>query len=60
MSRNIQYNCIQLSTVKLLHSMKTDIDQFMITYIKKTIRNNEINISNNSVITICYKYAMII
>ena len=34
MSRNIQYNCIQLSTVKLLDAMKTDSDQFMITYKK--------------------------
>ena len=37
--------------------MKTDSDQFMITYKK---RNNEINISNNDVITVSYKYAMII
>ena len=59
MSRNIQYNFIQLSTVKLLDAMKTDSDQFMITY-KKKIRNNEINISNNNVITVSYKYAMII
>ena len=40
MSRNIQYNFIQLSTVKLLDAMKTDSDQFMITH-KKKIRNNE-------------------
>ena len=59
MSRNIQYNFIQLSTGKLLDAMKTDSDQFMIRY-KKIIRNNEINISNNNVITISYKYAMII
>ena len=59
MSRNIQYNFIQLSTGKLLDAMKTDSDQFMITY-KKMIRNNDINISNNNVITISYKYAMII
>ena len=59
LSRNIQYNFIQLSTVKLLDAMKTDSDQFMITY-KKKIRNNEINISNNNVITVSYKYAMII
>ena len=59
MSRNIQYNFIQLSTGKLLDAMKTDSDQFMIRY-KKTIRNNEINISNNNVITVSYKYAMII
>ena len=30
MSRNIQYNCIQLSTGKLLDAMKTDTDQSMI------------------------------
>ena len=59
MSRNIQYNFIQLSTGKLLNAMKTDSDQFMIRY-KKIIRNNDINISNNNVITISYKYAMII
>ena len=58
MSRNIQYNFIQLSTGKLLHAMKTDSDQFMITY--KKIGNNEINISSNNVITVSYKYAMII
>ena len=58
MSRNIQYNFIQLSTVKLLNAMKTDSDQFMITY--KKIRNNEINISNNNLITVSYKYEMII
>ena len=60
MSRNIQYNFIQLSTGKLLDVMKTDSDQFMIRYKKKIIRNNNINISNNNVITISYKYAMII
>ena len=59
MSRNIQYNFIQLSTGKLLNAMKTDSDQFMIRY-KKIIRNNDINISNNNVITVSYKYAMII
>ena len=58
-SRNIQYNFIQLSAGKLLNAMETDSDQFMIRY-KKIIRNNEINISNNNVITISYKYAMII
>ena len=58
MSRNIQYNFIQLSTGKLLNAMKTDSDQFMIRY-KKIIRNNDINISNNNVITVSYKYAMI-
>ena len=60
MSRNIQYNFIQLSTGKLLDAMKTDSDQFMIRYKKKIIRNNDINISNNNVITVSYKYAMII
>ena len=62
MSRNIQYNFIQLSTGKLLDAMKTDSDQFMIRYKKKKkkIRNNDINISNNNVITVSYKYAMII
>ena len=35
MSRNIQYNFIQLSTGKLLDAMKTDSDQFMIRYKKK-------------------------
>ena len=35
MSRNIQYNCIQLSTgklleVQLLHAVKTDSDQYII------------------------------
>ena len=35
MSRNIQYNFIHLSTVKLLDAMETDSDQFMITYKKK-------------------------
>ena len=60
MSRNIQYNFIQLSTGKLLNAMKTDSDQFMIRYKKKIIRNNDINISNNNVITVSYKYAMII
>ena len=61
MSRNIQYNFIQLSTGKLLDAMKTDSDQFMIRYKKKEIiRNNNINISNNNVITVSYKYAMII
>ena len=35
MSRNMQYNFIQLSTVKLLNAMKTDSDHFMITYKKK-------------------------
>ena len=59
MSRNIQYNFIQLSTGKLLDAMKTDSYQFMIRY-KKKIRNNDINISNNNVITVSYKYAMII
>ena len=59
MSRNIQYNFIQLSTGKLLDAMETDSDQFMIRY-KKIIRNNDINISNNNVITVSYKYAMII
>ena len=59
MSRNIQYNIIQLSTGKLLNAMKTDSDQFMIRH-KKIIRNNDINISNNNVITVSYKYAMII
>ena len=39
--------------------MKTHSDQFMITY-KKIIRNNEINIGKNNVITASYKYAMII
>ena len=38
MSRNIQYNFIQLSTGKLLNAMKTDSDQFMIRYKK---RNNK-------------------
>ena len=35
MSRNIQYNCIQLSTGKLFNAMKTDTDQSMIRYKKK-------------------------
>ena len=35
MSRNIQYNCIQLSTGKLLDAMKTDTDQSIIKYKKK-------------------------
>ena len=35
MSRNIQYNCIQLSTGKLLNAMKTDTDQSMIKKKKK-------------------------
>ena len=61
MSRNIQYNFIQLSTGKLLNAMKTDSDQFMIRYKKKEIiRNNNMNISNNNVITVSYKYTMII
>ena len=60
MSRTIQYNFIQLSTGKLLNAMKTDSDQFMISYKKKIIRNNDISISNNNVITNSYKYAMII
>ena len=61
MSRNIQYNFIQLSTGKLLDAMKTDSDQFMIRYKKKEIiRNNNMNISNNNVITVSYKYTMII
>ena len=34
MSRNIQYNFIQLSTGKLLDAMKIDSDQFMIRYKK--------------------------
>ena len=61
MSRNIQYNCIQLSTEKLLDAMKTDTDQSIIKYKKKkNINNNDINISNNDVITVSYKYVMII
>ena len=32
MSRNIQYNCIQLSTGKLFDAMKTDTDQSIIKY----------------------------
>ena len=60
MSRNIQYNCIQLSTGKLLDAMKTDTDQSIIKYKKKNINNNDINISNNDVITVSYKYVMII
>ena len=60
MSKNIQYNFIQLSTGKLLDAMKTDSDQFMIRYKKKQKKNNDINITNNNVITISYKYAMII
>ena len=35
MSRNIQYNCIQLSTGKLLDAMKADTDQSIIKYKKK-------------------------
>ena len=34
MSRNIQYNFIQLSSGKLLNAMKTDSDQLMIRYKK--------------------------
>ena len=34
MSRNIQYNIIQLSTGKLLNATTTDSDQFMIRYKK--------------------------
>ena len=33
-STNIQYNFIQQSTAKLLDTMKTDSDQFMIRYKK--------------------------
>ena len=40
--------------------MKTDSDQFMIIYIKKIIKNNEINVGKNNVITASEKYAMII
>ena len=62
MSRKIQYNCIQLSTGKLLNAMKTDTGQSITKYKtkKKTINNNDINIRNNDVITVSYKYAMII
>ena len=62
MSKNIQYSFIQLSTGKLLDAMKTDSDQFMIRYKKKKTKkkNNDINITNNNVITASYKYAMII
>ena len=62
MSRKIQYNCIQLSTGKLLDAMKTDTSQSITKYKtkKNNINNNDINISNNDVITVSYKYAMII
>ena len=62
MSRKIQYNCIQLSAGKLLDAMKTDTGQSITKYkTKKNINNNDINISNNNdVITVSYKYAMII
>ena len=60
MSRNIQNNFIQLSTGKLLHAMKTDSDQIMIRYKRKEIIRNNMNISNNNVITVSYKYTMII
>ena len=61
MSIKIQYNCIQLSTGKLLDAMKTDTGQSITKYkTKKNINNNDINISNNDVITVSYKYAMII
>ena len=66
MSRKIQYNCIQLSTGKLLDAMKTDTGKSITKYktkkkkTKKNINNNDINISNNDVITVSYKYAMII
>ena len=46
----IQYNFIQQPTGKLFNAMKTHSDQFMIRY-KKMIRNNEINIGKNNVIT---------
>ena len=41
MARNIQYNCVQLSTgklpkVQLLHAIKNDSDQYMIRLKKKT------------------------
>ena len=58
MSRNIQYNFIQLSTGKLLDAMKTDSDQFMIRY-KKNNKKQQYQ-CNNNVITVSYKYAMII
>ena len=61
MSRKIQYNCIQLSTGKLLDAMKTDTGQSITKYkTKKNINSNDINISNNDVITVSYMYAMII
>ena len=60
MSRNIQYNFIQYSTEKLLDAMKTDTDKSMIRYKKKNIKNNDISISNNDVITVSFEYAMII
>ena len=41
MSKNIQYNFIQLSTGKLLNAMKTDSDQFMIRYKKKKKKKNK-------------------
>ena len=42
--------------------MKTDTGQSITKYKpkKKNINNNDINISNNDVITVSYKYAMII
>ena len=58
-STNIQYNFIQQSTGKLFNAMRTHSDQFMSRY-KKIIRNNEIDIAKNNVITASYKYAMII
>ena len=53
MSRNIQYNFIQLSTGKLIDAMKTDTNESMIRYkkkktkkTKKKYKNNDINIGN--------------
>ena len=48
-SRNIQYNFIQYSTVKLINVIHTDSNQFMIRY-KKNKKNNEINIGKDNVI----------
>ena len=50
-STKIQYNFIQQSTEKLLQHTKTHIDQFMMRYKKKIIRNNQNNICKNNVIT---------
>ena len=56
----MQCNFIQQSTGKLLHATKTHIDQFMIRYKKKIIRNNENNIGKNNVITASCRYAITI